>query len=275
MPEFDDHSTRRIARVVRRVEQTPPAAPSSNRYGYQKFAYELTEDVVAGSETAKAKILTRDRRTTLIDDDAEIRFTDGELEGAKKGAKGECSPFADYFIPEQQRSPLMRFFLLEDCNGVAEQKYRADIVRLSGGAVAQKAELVDTFGWMSDLQLRAGDRGLCDKDGSLYYFVTSDCGSVGDCKDGPFITSGDADPAVEGVSYSWTPTSSGTAVKEWDAGELPDGLTIDPATGQISGTPTEAGEFLITLTATGDDDCVATKVIKMTIDEPPAPPPPP
>jgi hypothetical protein len=69
----------------------------------------------------------------------------------------------------------------------------------------------------------------------------------------PAITS--ASPAgsiVAGSAFSFTVAASGTAPIAFSitAGALPTGLTLDPSTGEISGTPTTFGSFTYTVTAT-------------------------
>ena len=58
-----------------------------------------------------------------------------------------------------------------------------------------------------------------------------------------------------GVSYDATPiTSGGTAPYLWSVtgGTLPDGLSINLATGELTGIPTTAGTSTFTLVATDD-----------------------
>jgi YVTN family beta-propeller protein len=76
----------------------------------------------------------------------------------------------------------------------------------------------------------------------------------------PTVSTGTLSAGTEGVSYFFyaTPFASGgtgnyTFTTSTGAGnQLPDGLSINSASGQISGTPTLAGTFNFTLTATDD-----------------------
>ncbi len=69
----------------------------------------------------------------------------------------------------------------------------------------------------------------------------------------PTITSSAPTAATLGVSYSFTPTASGTGPFTWDisSGSLPSGLTLNYLTGAITGTPTGIGTTNFTLRVTG------------------------
>jgi uncharacterized delta-60 repeat protein len=68
----------------------------------------------------------------------------------------------------------------------------------------------------------------------------------------PAITSGPPPGATLQAAYSFTVTASGFPAPTFSvsAGALPDGLGLDSATGEITGTPTNTGSFDFTVTAT-------------------------
>lgn len=78
------------------------------------------------------------------------------------------------------------------------------------------------------------------------------------------ITTTNLSAANIGVSYTGTLTATGgVAPYTWavTTGSLPAGLTLNSATGVISGTPTSAGSVTFTVTATDS----ATNVVKLQI----------
>lgn len=81
----------------------------------------------------------------------------------------------------------------------------------------------------------------------------------------PLSISGTLAAAKQGVAYSSGLTASGGVLPyTWSVtGSLPAGLSIDPSTGVISGTPTATGTFAITVTVT--DSVSATASSAQTI----------
>lgn len=65
----------------------------------------------------------------------------------------------------------------------------------------------------------------------------------------PVITSALTDDTTSGSAYSYQITATNTPTS-FNASPLPDGLSIDTGAGIISGTPTETGDFNITISAT-------------------------
>lgn len=84
------------------------------------------------------------------------------------------------------------------------------------------------------------------------------------------ITSSLPDAAL-GVSYSATVTASGgTGTKTWSASNLPSGLSIDAASGIISGIPvTRAGSPFAVSINVADASGTANTVLNLPVDEPP------
>jgi RHS repeat-associated protein len=80
------------------------------------------------------------------------------------------------------------------------------------------------------------------------------------------------DTAVAGTAYSYTFAATGTPAPTFAlaSGALPDGLSLDPTTGALSGTPTTSGLFKFTVTATnGAAPDARTPQLTLTVDAPP------
>lgn len=94
----------------------------------------------------------------------------------------------------------------------------------------------------------------------------------------PIITSGDPADGEVGSGYVHALTADGATPMTWSivGGSLPPGLTLDPVTGVISGTPTQEGAFTFTVEAKnqyGTDSAEYSIVIGkdpvITSDDPP------
>ena len=91
--------------------------------------------------------------------------------------------------------------------------------------------------------------------------------------DGPTITSDPLPGGEVGVAYDVTPAASGgSGGLAWSVtdGTLPDGLTLDPSTGELDGSPTTAGPSTFTLVATDAGAQVATQAESLDIVDPPS-----
>jgi LPXTG-motif cell wall-anchored protein len=90
--------------------------------------------------------------------------------------------------------------------------------------------------------------------------------SVLDIPVAPTITSGSPPNPHVGVAYSFTVTATGNPDPTFSisSGALPPGLTLDPATGVISGTPTSTGSSTFTVTATNGVGTDATATYTLT-----------
>jgi uncharacterized protein (TIGR03437 family) len=70
-----------------------------------------------------------------------------------------------------------------------------------------------------------------------------------------------------GAAYTQTLTATGGGTPSFalSAGALPPGLTLNTATGALSGTPTQAGTFTFTIRATDNSGCSGTREYTLTI----------
>ena len=63
----------------------------------------------------------------------------------------------------------------------------------------------------------------------------------------PTVNAGTFDAGKVGQTYTQTTAFSGTNVAKFEAGELPAGLTLNETSGAITGTPTEAGSYNVSI----------------------------
>lgn len=63
----------------------------------------------------------------------------------------------------------------------------------------------------------------------------------------PIVSAGSFDAGTHAQEYNQTTPFSGTGVEKFEAGGLPAGLTLNPTTGAITGTPTEAGTYHVSV----------------------------
>lgn len=84
----------------------------------------------------------------------------------------------------------------------------------------------------------------------------------------PSITSPTTATGQVGVAFSYQITASNGPITSYGASPLPAGLTVNTATGLISGTPTTAGTFTVTISATNGSG-TGTATLTLTIKPPP------
>ena len=63
----------------------------------------------------------------------------------------------------------------------------------------------------------------------------------------PTVNAGTFDAGKVGQSYTQTTAFSGTGVEKFEAVGLPAGLSLNATSGAVTGTPTEAGSFNVSI----------------------------
>ncbi len=106
------------------------------------------------------------------------------------------------------------------------------------------------------------DIGGNNNQGSAYIFACASCPTI--TLDPASLPSGEA-----GSPYNWNLTAtggSGLYNYSVSSGTLPMGLTLDPTTGRLSGTPSTAGTYNFTITATDGSLCPGSHDYALVID---------
>ena len=85
----------------------------------------------------------------------------------------------------------------------------------------------------------------------------------------PVITSALTGKTTVNMPYTYLITASGSGTITYNATNLPAGLSFNAGTHEITGTPTVAGTYPITLTATNNPGGTDTKTLVLTVGTPP------
>ena len=142
------------------------------------------------------------------------------------------------------------------------------------------------------LQLIPVGAGSYDRDAALLTLTDTAVGSVGVAAstqpgtaiwtvyfsadpDGPPLVTAPGDKTTEAgaaITPFMVSAVGGTAPYTWSATGLPAGLSIDPASGEVSGTPTAAGTSTVSVTATDGDSRHGSATFAFTVTAAPTAP---
>jgi hypothetical protein len=128
------------------------------------------------------------------------------------------------------------------------------------GAISGTPSLAGTF----DFTINATDCALCP--GRRNYSITIDCATITVRPGNPNLPTG-----LVGRPYNRAFTASGGIAPytfSVSAGALPAGLTLDPATGVLSGTPAASGALSFEVRATDTAGCAGSQDYVLTINCP-------
>ena len=178
---------------------------------------------------------------------------------------GKCALCGKYDIGYCYENELLTMEGLTDCVSDGSEKKLTGLSHKTGeNETKQLAENTDyTASYSNNVHpytLTPGDEGFDSKKApkvTLYgtgnycgkaehYFTISENAAAA-----PSITTDTLPDGKVGEAYSQTLSATGTTPITWgiDSGNLPAGLTLDEATGEISGTPTAAGTASFTVKA--------------------------
>jgi len=169
-------------------------------------------------------------------------------------------------------SSIKYFVLAEDAAGNPVMFWEGELIEGSGAIVPREdAEVpLELHYWLSVLsspkQAKAGYAGIYSTDTEgRNVFVAGPC--VSGCQTDSSISPGEPMDGEVDVPYEHTVGVTGLGEDGISASGLPPGLAIDSETGEITGTPTQAGEYWVTLTGDSDDDppCPITRIVRIVI----------
>lgn len=179
-------------------------------------------------------------------------------------------------------SAISYFVLAEDAAGMPVYAWDGLLDESSGTITADPdaTEPFELFYWQNVLrspkQAKAGYAGIYSRDNAgRDVFVGGTC--IDGCQTDSTITPGTPPDGTVGTAYSHTVGVTGLSEDGISASGLPPGLAIDSETGAITGTPTTAGTYWVTLTGNSDDTppCPLTRIVRIVIAESGGPTPDP
>src|SRR6185295_12348440 len=81
-------------------------------------------------------------------------------------------------------------------------------------------------------------------------------------------TSDPLPPVTAGDAYALTLTATdSTPLYRWQATGLPSGLTLNPVTGLVAGTPSTAGIYMVDVHVTDGHEALAQRTFSLTVEE--------
>ncbi|QEO09469.1 putative Ig domain-containing protein [Protaetiibacter larvae] len=184
-------------------------------------------------------------------------FTGGSSTSAIVGGRGSVATFS--VVPTD---PFAKLTAVDAASGSVHVEFGWGVTfALNGGdGTAPAVQVIDFGGGTAtrpaDPTRTGGEFVAWTTGGTPYDFTTPVTGNVALTAQwnlAPTLAGAASATATVGEPFSWAPTTvTGTpdAVVSLTDGELPDGLTLDPGTGAITGTPSDAaGDYPVTLGA--------------------------
>lgn len=205
--------------------------------------------------------------------DTHVTIVDGALKSALEGEAVIISPPASgqtiglILLHGYGAGSAFEFFkTMEDGAGT----YGPVKVRITNREGTANQAVVDMYWWANLLDgVGPNYQGIMTRIGSEYIFVQGPC--VTTCSSNGSITPGEpVAGTVDEVYAGHTVASSDLNPDTLAASGLPTGLSMDTS-GNITGTPTEAGTFYVSITGEADSidtgTCTLTKILTLVINE--------